>query len=73
MIVTIFATHACSDQLISIVQLGFSRLHPLSTLVCIERLSTSCDAQHVPLHTKERSYETSCMDAHGAHFLRYGM
>lgn len=55
MIVTIFTRHACSDQLISIFQLGFGRLHPLSNLVSAEGLSTSCDAQHVPLRTKERS------------------
>lgn len=73
MIVTIFTRHACSDQLISIFQLGFSRLHPLSNLVSTERLSTSCDAPHVPLRTKERSYETSCTDAHSARFPRHGM
>ena len=51
MIATIFTRHACSDQLISIFQLGFSRLHSLSNLVSTERPSSSYDAQHVPLRT----------------------
>lgn len=62
-----------SDQLIGIFQLGFSCLRSLSNLVSSERLSTSCDRQHMALRYQGALYETSYTDAHCAHDPRHGM
>ena len=64
--------HACSDQLINIRQPGFSRLS-LSRVLPPQRLSASRDPYHQFLDLKERSYETSRVDAHGTRSLRDGM
>ena len=73
MITTIFSRHAGSHQLISSHPLGVSFIPSLLTLVPHERLSMSCDIQYISFRTKERSYETSCADAHGARYPRHGM
>lgn len=73
MFTNIFSRHAGSHQLIGCLQLGVSSIPSLLTLIPNERLSMSCDTQHISFRTKERSYETSCTDAHSARYPRHGM
>ena len=60
--------HAGSHQLVSSLQLGVNSIPSLLALVPNERLSMSCHTQHISFRTKERSYETSCTDAHSARY-----